>query len=90
MRRRRDASFARVCGQDVRAPSHRPLIHRRFIRQSLHRHIAHDFTVMRYAHAAVVANLADDYCIEIPLGKDVDHFALASLVRDDKHALLRF
>ena len=45
---------------------------------------------MRYAHPAVVVNLADDYCIEVPLGKDVDHFALASLVRDDEHAFLRF
>src|SRR5581483_8696723 len=37
---------------------HRPLINRRFIRQSLHRHVTNDFAVVRHAHTAVVLNVA--------------------------------
>ena len=44
---------------------------------------------MDHAHVVTFAHSANNYRVQIPLAKDINHFPFASGVSNDQHALLR-
>ena len=59
-------------------PGHRPLVKRCLVRQCGNRNVGDRLTFVNHAHVVTVAHAANHHGVEVPLAKDVDHFALAA------------
>ncbi len=80
-----------LLARDGRLPARQwPLVHRRFVGQGGVWNLSDDFSVLEHAQLVVGRHLADFDGIESPLFEDAEDFVLATFLRDQQHALLRF
>src|SRR5258705_6232817 len=68
---------------------HRSVVQRRFVSERRDRNIGNSFTLVDHAHVVTFAHSANNYRVEIPLAKYVNHLSFASGVGNDQHPLLR-
>jgi hypothetical protein len=58
--------------------------------QAVGRHLRNDGTALAHGHKTVAGHMSDGHGMQIPLREDLAYALLATGLRDDKHALLRF